>query len=192
MIWFTSDWHLGHKNIISYCSRPFNSIWEMNEEIIKRWNSQVSPEDIGYILGDFSLGLWAVDQFVHRLNGELHLIVGNHDMCHPRRKAKAETLLPHYLEAGFKEIKVSDTLYIGNHEVTLSHFPYFDSEAKSLKYPQYRPEDKGNQLHLHGHSHTRDNPLRKTKKGSLQLDVGVDGHSFYPWSLEEIRELFNV
>ena len=50
---FTSDLHLGHKNIIKYCNRPFSSLEEMNRIIIRRWNERVKVEDIVFVIGDF-------------------------------------------------------------------------------------------------------------------------------------------
>ena len=55
-IFFTSDSHFGHENIIRFCKRPFNSVREMNEELIHRWNSKVRPNDIVFHLGDFCWG----------------------------------------------------------------------------------------------------------------------------------------
>ena len=55
-IWFTADFHLGHKNIIRYCNRPFQTVEEMNQEILERLNSRVKPTDILYFLGDFCIG----------------------------------------------------------------------------------------------------------------------------------------
>jgi calcineurin-like phosphoesterase family protein len=55
-VFFTSDTHFNHANIISYCSRPFSSADEMNREIIARWNAVVGPEDTVYHLGDFAMG----------------------------------------------------------------------------------------------------------------------------------------
>lgn len=53
--WFTSDFHLGHFNIIRYCDRPFKSLKQMNETLIKRFNERVNPEDLVFFLGDFCL-----------------------------------------------------------------------------------------------------------------------------------------
>ena len=55
-IWFTADFHLGHKNIIRYCNRPFQTVEEMNQEILERLNSRVKANDILYFLGDFCIG----------------------------------------------------------------------------------------------------------------------------------------
>lgn len=54
-IFFTSDTHFGHNNIIKLSNRPFSSVEEMNEGLIERWNDVVGAEDIVYHLGDFSL-----------------------------------------------------------------------------------------------------------------------------------------
>ena len=53
MLFFTSDLHLGHANIIRYCDRPFANVGEMDAELIRRWNETVGEEDVVYFLGDF-------------------------------------------------------------------------------------------------------------------------------------------
>jgi len=79
-IFFTSDTHFNHGNIITYCSRPWNTIQEMNEAMIKSWNEVVSPEDTVYHLGDFAMGdRTKIPTLLSRLNGTLILIRGNHD-----------------------------------------------------------------------------------------------------------------
>ena len=52
-LWFTSDTHFGHENIIKYCKRPFKSLEHMNMEIIRRWNERVQPDDMVIFAGDF-------------------------------------------------------------------------------------------------------------------------------------------
>jgi len=77
MIYFTSDMHLGHKNIIEYSNRPFSHVDEMDEEIISRFNSVVKPDDIVYDLGDtfFYSPIW----YTQRFNAPLIRIKGSHD-----------------------------------------------------------------------------------------------------------------
>lgn len=79
-IFITSDHHFDHKNIIKYCNRPFDSVEEMNEFMINRWNSRVGKQDIVIHLGDFGFGnRRAVKELRNRLNGMILLIRGNHD-----------------------------------------------------------------------------------------------------------------
>lgn len=77
---FTSDHHFGHKNILEYekDARPFNTVEEMNEQLITNWNNTVRPKDIIYHLGDFAFGRSNID-IAARLNGRKRLILGNHD-----------------------------------------------------------------------------------------------------------------
>lgn len=79
-IWFISDTHFGHKNILEYEkeARPFSSLEEMHEVIIERWNSVVKQDDVVYHLGDFAFGKGYID-IAQRLNGKKRLIMGNHD-----------------------------------------------------------------------------------------------------------------
>jgi calcineurin-like phosphoesterase family protein len=189
-IFWTSDQHYYHRNIISYTNRPFSSVEEMNEELIRLHNSVVSPKDTVYHLGDFSLNKTAPKEILHRLNGEHHLIMGNHDACHPVH-AKGEKLQKYrkvYWEAGFKSLEMEGNIEIGGVNCLMNHFPYYDPNPDfDQRYPKLRPEDKGSIL-LHGHVHT----TWKTKlspKGSLMINVGVDQWKMSPVSLGEIENL---
>jgi len=75
---FTSDTHFGHKNILKYTNRPFKSVEEMDEELIRRWNATVTPDDTVIHLGDFSLK-GNVNKYLKQLNGNIIWIGGNHD-----------------------------------------------------------------------------------------------------------------
>ena len=79
-IFFTSDSHFCHSNIIKFCDRPFKDVEEMNEILIDNWNKTVGPNDIIYHLGDFCFaGSAEWHSILGRLNGRIHLILGNHD-----------------------------------------------------------------------------------------------------------------
>lgn len=78
-IYFTSDSHVNHSNIIKFCKRPFENIQEMNQELIRKWNEKVPKDGIVFHLGDFSWGGYnAWKDFREQLNGNIILIKGNH------------------------------------------------------------------------------------------------------------------
>jgi hypothetical protein len=80
-IWFTADFHLGHKNIIRYCNRPFDTVEEMNRTIIERLNSLVKTNDVLYFLGDFCIGpkARAVELRREIRCKKMFAVPGNHD-----------------------------------------------------------------------------------------------------------------
>jgi len=73
----TSDHHFSHKNIITYCKRPFKSVEHMNQELIRRWNERVAKDDLVIHLGDFAFK--NVQHFIDSLNGYIIFIKGSHD-----------------------------------------------------------------------------------------------------------------
>jgi calcineurin-like phosphoesterase family protein len=76
-IFFTSDMHLGHKNIIKYSSRPFSSVEEMDQTIIDNYNSVVKQGDTVYDLGDFCFRNPKL--YLDRFNVPSIRIKGSHD-----------------------------------------------------------------------------------------------------------------
>jgi len=127
-VFFISDTHFNHSNIIKYCNRPWHDensqtgdiivrpedVEKMNEEMIKRWNGVVGKDDIVWHLGDFCLGKDqnnTIPEMVSRLNGKINLVLGNHDHHSVR----------FYYEAGFN--RVYDRKVIINDFVVLSHAP---------------------------------------------------------------------
>ena len=90
-IFFTSDLHFGHENVLRFDNRPFETVEEMDDELIKRWNDKVGKGDLVYVLGDL---IWKTAtneaiRIIKRLNGQIILIKGNHDrFLHMRRQRK--------------------------------------------------------------------------------------------------------
>lgn len=92
-IWCISDTHFHHKNIIQYTNRPFNSVEEMDNQLISNWNSVVKDNDIVLFLGDFLLGRYnhkiaaaEIKEMADKLNGHKIIIKGNHDHKQVRYK----------------------------------------------------------------------------------------------------------
>ena len=80
-IFFTSDTHFTHNNIIKFCNRPFKDVEEMNQTLVDNWNKVVGPTDIIYHLGDFCFaGSAEWHSIIGQLNGRIHLILGNHEI----------------------------------------------------------------------------------------------------------------
>lgn len=181
MIFFTSDYHIGHHNIIAYSKRPFHNAEEMNREIIARHNAVVTKDDIVYNLGDVALRENFVPEVLKQLNGTQHLIAGNHDRAHPCRKQYKKAML-RYKEYGFTSVQVNLELQVCNRTVLLTHMPYQNPDDKDQRYPEFRPKDKG-QFLICGHVHDR------WKVNGRQINVGVDQWNYAPVSETEICDV---
>lgn len=196
MIFFTSDQHFWHNNVIRYCNRPYSNIDEMNEDLVNKWNSVVNPEDTVYILGDFSLAFRPVEIYPHRLNGTKYLVPGNHDFCHSyhkksRNKENQEKWIRRYTECGFIILSEQTTLDIpGVATFNLCHHPYelVDNESYDDKYKKWRPFDDGRIL-ICGHVHEKWK-TKRSSKGTLMINAGVDVWGSKPASLIQIEQLF--
>lgn len=197
MIYFTSDTHYWHQNVIRYCSRPHKTVEEMNEDLILRWNSIVKPEDTVYVLGDFSLAFRAVELYTKRLMGTKILVPGNHDFCHSYHKKSRnienrDKWAKKYVENGwivFPEQNVLPDEAFGIFK--LCHFPYL-SPSDTIhedKYNDWRPTDNGDIL-LCGHIHEKW-LTKRSSKGTLMINVGVDVWNYTPVSLDQIKELIS-
>lgn len=166
MIWFTSDLHLNHRAVVDMCGRPFESVEEMTDILIRNFNERVKKDDTVYILGDIAhrTPVTEVNNYISRLNGKKILCKGNHDK-------RYDTSL-------FEGIY--DFLEIAVHGVNISlmHYPM-------MSWPKSRHES----IHLHGHIHSNgEYNLQQRKEGIFRYDVGVDANNFFPVSIEEIKE----
>ena len=156
--WYTSDLHLSHSNILRFCNRPFDNVEEMNETLIANYNECVNPGDDVYILGDFAFhnGL----RHFRRLNGNKHLILGNHDKRNRIRGILFAWVKDVYLQ------RVGDT------KIWLSHYSH-----------RRWPSSHHGSIHLYGHGH-HNSPFY-----GRSLDVGVDGWDYRPVNLDTIIDL---
>lgn len=172
MEWLISDLHFCHKNILQFepPRNHFNSLEEMNEEIIKNWNETVLPQDIVWFLGDIGIGNEAqIIELASRLNGKINFIHGNHDNSK--------------LVKGLKKIGWKDNGYMIRWKANrcilyLSHFPMDIGE---------RP----NQFSIHGHIHSNESRLLN------QINVCTDSDLFNtklgePVLLKDVLDLVEV
>lgn len=200
MNFFTSDPHFYHTNVIKYCDRPYLSVEEMNEALVNNWNSAVKSEDTVYCLGDFSMAARPVETFTPRLNGNKFLIPGNHDWCHPyhkksRKPENQKKWIDFYTKAGWTVLPEQITFDLeGVAIVNVCHLPYsgdsgYEETAPEYKdkYSRFRPFDDGRVL-LHGHVHEKF-LMKKSAKGSLMINVGVDVWNYKPVSEVELAKL---
>lgn len=113
---YIADLHFGHKNCLRFDSRPFDTIEEHDEELIRRWNSAVTSEDEVWVVGDLSwISPPKTALLLDRLNGTKNLIVGNHD----KKLIKNETCASRFQEiTPYKELHVRKGL-----RVVLCHYP---------------------------------------------------------------------
>ena len=182
-IFFTSDLHFGHENVIRFDNRPFDTVEEMDEEMIKRWNTKVGKGDIVYVLGDF---IWKAAtneavSIIRRLNGQIILIKGNHDRFLHNAAAKKAL-------AGIKDY--DDICVILEDGTTrrciLSHYfiPFYNGHRYQA-------------IHLHGHSHFTEESAEENRitaelneKGyDLKIyNVGCMYWNYTPVTLDEILE----
>jgi calcineurin-like phosphoesterase family protein len=165
-LWFTSDYHLGHKLILDYCNRPFKTLDEMNKQIIKRHNERVNPEDTVFHIGDFCFKSAndrgngqniKYDYWLSQLNGNIILLQGNHDL-HNSVKTKIQKVI----------------VSIGKKRISLIHNP----EHADVNY----------EINLVGHVHNSWQ-IKRIKRGNSFTDcinVGVDVWDFKPVTWEEI------
>jgi calcineurin-like phosphoesterase family protein len=80
--YFIADTHFGHKNIIEYENRPFQSVNEMDQTIIANWNQKVKKREKVYLLGDFAFANKARLIDAASMNGYKIIVLGNHDKCY--------------------------------------------------------------------------------------------------------------
>lgn len=190
-IYFTSDTHFGHANIIKFCNRPFLSeeelitveqdlkckisreaVERMNQALIDNINRIVKRDDILWHLGDFCWGGYKeAKTYRDQINcRNVNLIWGNHDEPEIR---------PLFNEAYDRKL-----IKVGNQPIILDHYPILSWNGSYHGC-----------WHLFGHVHgnlSKDPLFNAVLQRILSLDVGVDGYEcdgrMTPWAYEEIED----
>ena len=174
-IWFSSDPHFFHENIITYCSRPFHTVSEMNEYMVEQHNLLVKPSDHWYCLGDVTMlrdnqgrGLG----ILRRMHGHKRLILGNHD----------HYAMKHYLEH-FEKVMAMNVI----DGMRFTHIPVHPASMGGVK------------ANVHGHIHnnqpTSFPPVLRIDKKTQEVvvipyvNISVEVTEYKPVSLEQVKQL---
>jgi len=170
--YITSDLHLYHENIRNWCSesRPQDSVEEMNEAIIDNWNATVKKNDNVWVLGDVILGSQNINEDVKilsRLNGNLKLVLGNHDSA-----SKIKLFYDYFSTiVGYKE-------FGHKNGIICSHYPVHPNQLEN----RYK-------LNIHGHMHNHSIPDNRYMNACL--DYAPNNSKPVHWQnvIERLNEL---
>lgn len=169
-VFFTSDQHFYHRNIIKYANRPFslddNGVLKCTETIFNNYNSIVKDDDVVFFLGDVFLTSersWRTGlETVSRLNGRKILVKGNHDTLPGKVYSKC-----------FE--KIFDYLAIG--DLLLCHYPDVKHYFKEININDFK-------LILHGHIHNKPSPL----PNGINVCVDYTPNNFCPYFNQKIND----
>lgn len=176
---YTSDLHFRHKFVSR--KRGFGSPDDHDEAIIERWNKAVTSADQVWVMGD--VGMWKLNDFAHlvkRLNGEIHVVLGNHDEAWPGHR-DGYKFARSWMDL-FASIQPFARKNIDGTWVLLSHFPYKGDHTREDRYNQFRLRDEGEWL-VHGHIH------QNTRGTGRQIHVGLEAWDLRPVPQQAIKAI---
>lgn len=168
MIYFSSDWHLQHKNIIKYDNRPFKDVDHMDQSIMRNCAEILTKGDTLYYLGDLCFGRTHKAEEalfgLSLLEIEMFFIKGNHDK---------KDIIDLYRKYGTYLGEQAKITALHGQEVVLNHYAM-------------RVWDKSHRgvWHLYGHSHHSLPDL----EDSLSFDVGCNGWDYKPISFDQVAK----
>lgn len=164
-VFITSDWHLGHKSIIDHCYRPFSSIQEMDDLIIRNYCEDVRADDKVFLIGDFAWKAYFFHEILPNLPGEITFIMGNHD-------EKMYKVIKRHVHS-VRHLVITK---IDGYRVTLCHYPL--ESWYNRGHHAY---------HLHGHLHCATHH-GKIAQLPRRFDIGVDCWNYRPVTFKQILE----
>jgi calcineurin-like phosphoesterase family protein len=177
-LFFTSDPHFWHHAIIDYASRPFNSLEEMHTALITNWNNVVPEDGKVIVVGDFAFtrDTSKIKSILDQLNGEIYLVMGNHDYQNGFCRMVVASLFADVVD--YLLIKVMDTEVEDNSlNIYCNHYPM-------LTWPR---RERGT-VHVFGHLHTLPNRIVHCIPPTA-YEVGVDLNNFTPVSYQQVKTI---
>lgn len=184
-VFFTSDFHLFHKNALRFDNRPFTDVNEMHQVIEDRWNETVNDGDYVIYLGDLSFARREeqneVEGMLWRLKGKIHFVMGNHDKWEDIKKLPKLESVQDYLEVriGRMEDDGKGTLVKRETLFTCMHYPIY-SWNKS-HHGSYHVHG-----HCHGNLHHGEDAIYYVNRRAI--DVGCMLHDYHPISYLDVIE----
>ena len=177
-LFFTSDLHFGHNNVIKFCNRPYTDTKEMEKALIDNWNSVVSNEDYAFMLGDV---FWfnhskETKRIFSKLNGKkIYVLQGNHD--------DFSSYLSKYQDERIEILDCDEvTLYVKGlqkKEYYLSHCPLMTWPHREKNVPNFFG-------HIHSGPNSENDVDNNLPLWPLQYDVGVDNNNYTPIEVRDI------
>lgn len=175
-IFLTSDLHFCHDQEFLYKPRGFNSVEEMNEAIVERWNSVVKPNDIIYNLGDMAMNdVAGAVPYLQQLNGTQIWFFGNHDTINKIQLIQDNCL--RIIRAGDYHCSYATVLKYGKLTCYLSHYPTLTANYDDDRHFSQHV------INFHGHVHSRTPWINP--RNPFMYDVGMDSHNCTPIHIEE-------
>lgn len=167
MIFFTADTHFGHENILKLCNRPFETIEDMNRQMIANWNARITGNDTVYIIGDLFFRCPDPEPILESLKGKKHLIIGNHDSSWMDKVDLAKY---------FADVDDFKVITNGTYAITLWHYPLLTWKHQKRSY----------MIHGHIHADTSDDFFPLICQRERLLNAGADINGFTPVTFEEL------
>jgi calcineurin-like phosphoesterase family protein len=186
-IFFTSDFHLFHNNVLKFDNRPFEDVHEMHIAIEERWNEVVTENDIVIYLGDLSFArrddINYVHGIMHSLNGVIHYVMGNHDKLEDIKKIGVFESIQDYLE-----VRIT---HMGEDPDHIGALKRIETLFCCMHYPIYSWNKKHHGSYMvHGHCHGNMHHGEDASFyiGRRAIDVGCNIHNYTPVSYLDIME----
>jgi calcineurin-like phosphoesterase family protein len=171
MYWFISDTHLGHANIIKYCNRPFKSLLEMDETIIRNINERVDENDVLFMNGDFCM----------------------------KKSSEASNAPQNAFDYYRNQIKCKNIIFIkGNHDKNNSTKTIIESivieHGGKRIFITHRPNFAKKDFHYNfcGHVHGKYGKFQKLDGRSYIVDLSVENWDYMPININEIEQAFSI